>query len=261
MSAYNETCASVGMDYWNHRQFLLHGDAKYIDIMERTLYNGLISGVSLKGDTFFYPNPLESNGQHARQEWFGVACCPGNITRFMASVPGYVYAKDGGRHALREPLRRRHGGRRSRGRHAQDRAGHALSVGRRGPHHAHTGQGARVHGQRAHSGLGARAAGAGRPVSFRRQGRRLRATLKVNGIAGRDDAGRRLRRRSRAPGRRATSSTSTSHAGPPHRRARQGDRRSRPRGAPARPDRLRRRVARQSRTARSATSSCPTATP
>jgi DUF1680 family protein len=93
MSAYNETCASVGMDYWNHRHFLLHGDAKYIDIMERTLYNGLISGVSLKGDTFFYPNPLESNGQHARQEWFGVACCPGNITRFMASVPGYVYAK------------------------------------------------------------------------------------------------------------------------------------------------------------------------
>ena len=93
MSAYNETCASVGMDYWNHRQFLLHGDAKYIDIMERTLYNGLISGVSLKGDTFFYPNPLESIGQHARQEWFGVACCPGNITRFMASVPGYIYAK------------------------------------------------------------------------------------------------------------------------------------------------------------------------
>ena len=92
MTAYNETCASVGMDYWNHRLFLLHGDAKYIDIMERTLYNGLISGVSLKGDTFFYPNPLESNGQHARQEWFGVACCPGNITRFMASVPGYVYA-------------------------------------------------------------------------------------------------------------------------------------------------------------------------
>jgi hypothetical protein len=69
--------------------------------MERTLYNGLISGVSLKGDTFFYPNPLESNGQHARQEWFNVACCPGNITRFMASVPGYIYAKrearDGGR--------------------------------------------------------------------------------------------------------------------------------------------------------------------
>jgi DUF1680 family protein len=95
MTAYNETCASVGMDFWNFRQFLLHGDAKYLDVMERTLYNGLISGVSLKGDTFFYPNPLESNGQHERQKWFGVACCPGNITRFMASVPGYIYATRG----------------------------------------------------------------------------------------------------------------------------------------------------------------------
>jgi DUF1680 family protein len=95
MTAYNETCASVGMDYWNHRLFLLEGDSKYIDVMERTLYNGLISGVSLDGTTFFYDNPLESNGQHARREWFGVACCPGNITRFMASVPGYIYAKRG----------------------------------------------------------------------------------------------------------------------------------------------------------------------
>ena len=95
MTAYNETCASVGMDYWNHRLFLLHGDAKYIDVMERTLYNGLISGVALDGKTFFYPNPLESNGQHERSPWFGVACCPGNITRFLASVPGYVYAHKG----------------------------------------------------------------------------------------------------------------------------------------------------------------------
>ena len=95
MSAYNETCAAVGNDYWNHRLFLLHADAKYIDVMERTLYNGLISGVSLDGKSFFYPNPLESKGQHHRQEWFGVACCPGNITRFMASVPGYVYAQRG----------------------------------------------------------------------------------------------------------------------------------------------------------------------
>ncbi|HKE28070.1 MAG TPA: glycoside hydrolase family 127 protein [Bryobacteraceae bacterium] len=93
MSAYNETCASVGNDFWNHRLFLLHGDAKYIDVMERTLYNGLISGVSLDGTTFFYDNPLESKGQHARSPWFGVACCPGNITRFMASVPGYVYGE------------------------------------------------------------------------------------------------------------------------------------------------------------------------
>ena len=93
MTAYNETCAAVGNDFWNHRLFLLHADAKYIDVMERTLYNGLISGVALDGKTFFYPNPLESNGQHERSPWFGVACCPGNITRFMASVPGYVYAQ------------------------------------------------------------------------------------------------------------------------------------------------------------------------
>jgi DUF1680 family protein len=95
MSAYCETCAAVGNDYWNQRMFLLHGDAKYIDVMERTLYNGLISGVAIDGKTYFYPNPLESKGQHQRQAWFGVACCPGNITRFMASLPGYVYAKQG----------------------------------------------------------------------------------------------------------------------------------------------------------------------
>src|SRR5689334_15821355 len=95
MTAYNETCAAVGNDYWNHRLFLLHADAKYIDVMERTLYNGLISGVALDGKSFFYPNPLESNGQHERSPWFGVACCPGNITRFLASVPGYVYAQQG----------------------------------------------------------------------------------------------------------------------------------------------------------------------
>jgi uncharacterized protein len=93
MTAYNETCAAVGNDYWNQRMFLLHGDSKYADIFERTLYNGLISGVSLDGKTYFYPNPLESNGQHSRSPWFGVACCPGNITRFMPSIPGYVYAE------------------------------------------------------------------------------------------------------------------------------------------------------------------------
>jgi len=95
MTAYNETCAAIGSDYWNYRLFLLHADARYIDVMERTLYNGLISGVSLDGKSFFYPNPLESKGQHQRSPWFGVACCPGNITRFLASVPGYVYAQQG----------------------------------------------------------------------------------------------------------------------------------------------------------------------
>jgi DUF1680 family protein len=93
MSAYTETCAAIGNDYWNYRLFLLHGDARYIDVMERTLYNGLISGVSLDGKSFFYPNPLESKGQHERKPWFGVDCCPGNMTRFLASVPGYVYAQ------------------------------------------------------------------------------------------------------------------------------------------------------------------------
>ena len=93
MTAYNETCAAIGNDFWNYRLFLLHADAKYIDVMERTLYNGLISGVALDGKTFFYPNPLESNGQHARSPWFGVACCPSNISRFMPSIPGYVYAQ------------------------------------------------------------------------------------------------------------------------------------------------------------------------
>jgi hypothetical protein len=75
--------------------FLATGDAKYADVTERALYNGVISGVSLSGDRFFYDNPLESMGQHERQYWFGCACCPGNITRFMASVPYYMYAVQG----------------------------------------------------------------------------------------------------------------------------------------------------------------------
>jgi hypothetical protein len=95
MSAYCETCAAIGNGFWNQRLFLLHADARYIDVLERTLYNGLLSGVSLDGKSFFYPNPLESNGQHERSPWFGVACCPGNMTRFLASVPGYVYAQEG----------------------------------------------------------------------------------------------------------------------------------------------------------------------
>ncbi|MBD5358942.1 MAG: glycoside hydrolase family 127 protein [Bacteroides sp.] len=92
MSAYCETCAAIGNVYVNHRLFLLHGDSKYYDVLERTLYNGLISGVALDGGGFFYPNPLESMGQHKRQPWFGCACCPSNIARFIPSLPGYVYA-------------------------------------------------------------------------------------------------------------------------------------------------------------------------
>ncbi|UII26179.1 glycoside hydrolase family 127 protein [Fulvivirga maritima] len=93
MSAYCETCASVGNINWNERMFLYDGDARYIDVMERTLYNAFLSGVSLTGDRFFYPNVLESLGQHNRGAWFGTACCPPNVARTLPSVPGYVYAK------------------------------------------------------------------------------------------------------------------------------------------------------------------------
>ena len=94
-SAYCETCAAIGNVYVNHRMFLLHGESKYYDVLERTLYNGLLSGVSLQGDGFFYPNPLESAGGYERKPWFGCACCPSNICRFIPSVPGYVYAVNG----------------------------------------------------------------------------------------------------------------------------------------------------------------------
>ena len=93
--AYCETCASVGNVFVNHRLFLLHGESKYYDVLERTLYNSLLSGVSLTGDHFFYPNPLESAGEHARSEWFGCACCPSNISRFIPAFPGYIYATKG----------------------------------------------------------------------------------------------------------------------------------------------------------------------
>ena len=93
MSAYNETCASIGSIFWNYRMFLLSGDSKYFDIVEQTLYNGMADGVSLSGDHFFYPNPLESIGQHSRSEWFGCACCPSNVCRFIPSVPGYIYGQ------------------------------------------------------------------------------------------------------------------------------------------------------------------------
>ena len=92
MSAYCETCAAIAQVYLNYRLFLLHGESKYYDALERTLYNGVISGISIDGGRFFYPNPLQSMGQHQRQAWFGCACCPSNICRFIPSLPGYVYA-------------------------------------------------------------------------------------------------------------------------------------------------------------------------
>ena len=99
MTAYNETCAAIAQVYLNERMFLLHGESKYIDCLERTLYNGVISGMSMDGGRFFYPNPLSSDGKYkfnadgntTRQPWFGCACCPSNLSRFIPSLPGYLY--------------------------------------------------------------------------------------------------------------------------------------------------------------------------
>ncbi|UKM66516.1 glycoside hydrolase family 127 protein [Flavobacteriaceae bacterium GSB9] len=100
LTAYNETCAAIGDVYWNHRLHNLYGDVKYFDVIERTLFNGLISGLSLDGTHFFYPNALESDGVYkfnrgacTRQAWFDCSCCPTNIIRFIPSVPGLIYSK------------------------------------------------------------------------------------------------------------------------------------------------------------------------
>jgi hypothetical protein len=100
LTAYNETCASIGNVYWNHRLFMLESDVKYFDVIERTLYNGLISGLSLDGTEFFYPNALESDGVYkfnqgacTRKSWFDCSCCPTNLIRFLPAVPGLIYAK------------------------------------------------------------------------------------------------------------------------------------------------------------------------
>ena len=97
LTAYCETCASVGMVLWNWRMNQFTGDAKYIDVLERSMYNSALAGISLAGDRFFYVNPLESTGSHHRQEWYGCACCPSQICRFLPSIGNYVYgvAADG----------------------------------------------------------------------------------------------------------------------------------------------------------------------
>jgi uncharacterized protein len=102
LKAYNETCAAIALALWNQRMFLLHGQAKYADVLERILYNGFLAGVSLSGDRFFYPNPLEcdmkfkfNHGSFERSPWFDCSCCPSNVVRFLPSIPGYVYAVRG----------------------------------------------------------------------------------------------------------------------------------------------------------------------
>ncbi len=100
LTAYNETCAAIGSIFWNHRLFLLNGKATYFDILERTLYNGFLSGISMEGNTFFYVNPLEADKKYRfnsddtleRQAWFGCSCCPTNVVRLLPALPGYIYA-------------------------------------------------------------------------------------------------------------------------------------------------------------------------
>lgn len=92
LSAYCETCAAIANALWNHRMFLTYGDAKYMDVVERVIYNGFLSGISMEGDGFFYPNPLESHSGSSRSPWFGCACCPSNVARFVPSIPGFTYA-------------------------------------------------------------------------------------------------------------------------------------------------------------------------
>lgn len=91
LDAYCETCASVGMVLWNQRMNQLTGDSKYVDVLERSMYNGALAGISLAGDRFFYVNPLESKGNHHRQAWYGCACCPSQISRFLPSIGNYIY--------------------------------------------------------------------------------------------------------------------------------------------------------------------------
>ncbi|MFC4211217.1 glycoside hydrolase family 127 protein [Pedobacter lithocola] len=99
-TAYNETCAAIGNVYWNQRMFLLHGDSKYIDVMEKVLYNALLSGVGLDGKSFFYTNAMQiingvthKDAEPARSGWFECSCCPTNMSRFLPSLPGYIYAQ------------------------------------------------------------------------------------------------------------------------------------------------------------------------
>jgi len=101
-TAYNETCAAIGSVFWNERMFLLHGDSKYIDVLEKTLYNGLISGVGLDGKSFFYTNAMQVSNSYnhpdlerERSGWFTCSCCPTNVVRLLPSIPGYIYAQNG----------------------------------------------------------------------------------------------------------------------------------------------------------------------
>lgn len=92
VQAYAETCAAIASFMWNWRMLLASGEARFADLMELVLYNGILSGISLDGSEYFYVNPLANRGDHRRQKWFECACCPPNIARLLASLPGYFYS-------------------------------------------------------------------------------------------------------------------------------------------------------------------------
>jgi uncharacterized protein len=241
MTAYAETCAAIGMDYWNHRLFLLHGDAKYIDVMERTLYNGLVSGVALDGKTFFYPNPSSRTGSTSAARVVRRGVLPGQH-HALHGVGARLLLRDRG-DTLYVNL------------FAPARPTSTLGSGRRearpGPRYPWDGaSGSPCAGGDAErspsaygSRLGPQRAGAERPVSLRREPED--AAVKVNGDAV-----------PRALDKGYVTIDRTWQAGDvieidlpmPVRRvvgAREGRGESRARGAAARPDRVRRRVARQ----------------
>ena len=170
LSGWSETCASYGNVVWNHRMFLLHKDAKYLDQLERILYNGFLDGVSLKGDRFFYQNPLMSYGSYDRFDWINTPCCPPNVVRLIASIGRYVYATEGddvyvnlfvGGSAKLAP----------NGHAVRPAAGHAVSVGRADHAQRRSGSGAIVRDQRARAGLDGRRGHARRSLHVHRSQR------------------------------------------------------------------------------------------
>ena len=108
LACWNEICAAYGNTLWNEKLFLLKQESKYIDVMERMLYNALLVGVSLKGDTYLYQAPLKAYGDFARQEWFGPNCCPPNLARLLPQLPGLAYARSD-RGVVRQPVRQQQG--------------------------------------------------------------------------------------------------------------------------------------------------------
>ena len=174
LSAWNETCASYGSVLWNHRMFLLHRDARYIDLMERVLYNGFLAGVSSKGDRFFYQNPLTSYGSYERFDWINTPCCPPNVVRLLASLGRLHLCEEPRRQRrLREPVHRQYRGISVGRRYAAAASGDDLPVGRPRPDLGRPGTSATLYGQRAHPRLDERRGHPGGFVSIPRRSNRF----------------------------------------------------------------------------------------